>query len=327
MRPRGLYEARRGRRRIPARERCLRRRRGRRRRCRRRRPERVGRARPRDREGPRGGHGGRNRGRRDHRARGRGLGGRVERRHGRLRRLEPDVETREADVVLGTDPDRDEVLLVDLRRTRDVRRERQEDVGAVVLRVRRREERSEEREVGEERHARLRSQLHRLDEAGEEARLAVLQPDVRRDGARRDDRLVLAVRPRDRSVEVRDLDGQLERDLLVVVDARLDVELDADVLVLERRHRDDADLADRLLRVDRRHRDRDAVPDHELGFLPLGDPELRPGEDLRVGVRLEEVDGDRRDREIEIGEGELEQLVPGERGDRACRRSPSPCRS
>ena len=38
-----------------------------------------------------------------------------------LRRLEPHVQAREADVVLGPDPDREEVLLVDLRRPRDVR--------------------------------------------------------------------------------------------------------------------------------------------------------------------------------------------------------------
>ena len=37
--------------------------------------------------------------------------------------------------------------------------------------------------------------------------------------------------------EVGDLDGELERDFAVVVHARLDRDLDADVLVLERRRR------------------------------------------------------------------------------------------
>ena len=75
--------------------------------------------------------------------------------------------------------------------------------------------------------------LVRPDQAGEEVRLAVLQADVRRDRARADDRLRLAADVTSRS-ELRDLDVELQRDLLVVVHARLDLDLDADVLVLER---------------------------------------------------------------------------------------------
>ena len=93
--------------------------------------------------------------------------------------------------------------------------------------------------------------------------------------------------------DLRDLDRELERDLLVVVDARLDVDLDADVLVLERRDRDDARRADRLLRVDRRDGDRHAVADDELRLLALGDAELRLGEELGVRVVLDEVERDR----------------------------------
>ena len=76
-----------------------------------------------------------------------------------------------------------------------------------------------------------------LDQAGEEVRLAVAQPDDRLDLTRADDRLRDARAQVDRAGEVRHLDLDLERDLLVVVDARLDLKRDADVLVGERRDR------------------------------------------------------------------------------------------
>ena len=56
------------------------------------------------------------------------------------------------DVVLRADPDRDEVLVRDLRRPDDVRRQREEEVRPLVLVVDVREERADERQVSEERN-------------------------------------------------------------------------------------------------------------------------------------------------------------------------------
>src|SRR5262249_39861834 len=58
------------------------------------------------------------------------------------------------------------------------------------------------------------------------------------------------------------------------------------------------------------------VADDQLGLLPLGDPKLWPGQDLGVGVVLDQVIGDVGDREPEGVDREHTELVPGERARR-----------
>ena len=134
-----------------------------------------------------------------------------------------------------------------------------------------------------------------LDQAGEQVGLPVAQANDGLDLPRADDRLRDPRAEVHRAGEIRDLDLDLEGDLLVVMDARLDLERDPDVLIGERRDRDDV-AADGLRAVERRVRDRHAIGDDDLGLLPLADPKLRLGDRLGVGVALQEVQHDGRNR-------------------------------
>jgi hypothetical protein len=90
---------------------------------------------------------------------------------------------------------------------------------------------------------------------------------IRLDRALADDRLHLAAPGLDRPGDLRHLDLELERDLAVVVHARLEVDVDADILVLERGDRHDV-AAHRLRGVEGGDRDRHLVADPHLGLLP-----------------------------------------------------------
>ena len=120
-------------------------------------------------------------------------------------------------------------------------RQRQDEVG----RLRRRwsplrEEPADDRDVAEERDRVLAVLL--LSARKSPARKFVSPSFSRmfeRDRPGSDDRLLLAGRNLHETVQVGDLERELQRHFLVVVNARLDLDLDADVLVLERRDRHD----------------------------------------------------------------------------------------
>ena len=133
--------------------------------------------------------------------------------------LDARAAAAEAEVGLGADPDRQQVGGGDVGAPDDVRREREHDVGALHLVRLAAEQPAEDRDVGEPRDAGVALDLVGADQAGEEVGLAVLEPDGGLDVAGADDRLLADV-----ARDVRDLDLDLERHLVVVVDARLDVD-------------------------------------------------------------------------------------------------------
>ncbi len=80
-----------------------------------------------------------------------------------------------------------------------------------------------------------------------------------------------------------DLQGKLHTRGVIQVDEGLDRELDADVLVIERR----AGLASRI--DDARREQRYAVSDMDLGRFSARHPDLWVGEGLCIDVLLEEA--------------------------------------
>ena len=193
-------------------------------------------------------------------------------------------------------------------------RDRQHDVEDRLVVVLVSEQALQARDRPEPRDPALAPGFVLLDEARKEVRLAVLQAHDRLDLARPDDRLDAPARSLDVSADRRDLDVELERHFLVVVDARLDRELDPRVLVGERRHGNDVP-ADGVRRVEGGRRDRHAVADVDLGLLAFRDADLRLADRLRVRIGPEEVQdqaGDRTERPVSLL-ADRPQIVEGER--------------
>ncbi len=121
------------------------------------------------------------------------------------------------------------------------------------------------------------------DQAGQQVGLAVLQPDHRVD-------LAIAERGQPAEADARDVaDGNLQRQrhLIVVVRPRRDVDVHADVLVVERRDRllGDAAGGDRR---ERRDRHRHALAEPGLRGNAFRGPQLRVGQRAGVLVGLEQ---------------------------------------
>ncbi len=155
------------------------------------------------------------------------LGG-PRRRRGRRRGRGRLEEERRA---LAADEEGAEVLLVDLRPPDDVRGQGHHDVGLLRLVLVLREEPPDERDAREAGQAGEPPPLVVEDEAGEHVGLAVAQADGRVHRAAVEGGQALVARRPHRG----DLELEEQRHLPVVVGARGDVDVDADVLVLEGR--------------------------------------------------------------------------------------------
>ena len=99
--------------------------------------------------------------------------------------------------------------------------------------------------------------------------------------------------------------------------ARLDVDVDADVLVGERGDRDADRAADRRSGVEGGRRDRNPVADANRRLLALGHAQLRLGDHLGVGVGLQEVHHHPGDRPEQPGAGLVQDAEVVERHRRA----------
>ncbi len=152
-----------------------------------------------------------------------------------------------------------------------------------------REQPPDEREIDQPRDAREHRALVVADQSGQHVRLAVLQPDRRGDFTIAERRQPAEATSRD--VAQRHLERQ--RHVVVVVRARQDVDVHADVLVDERRDRLLVDASRRDWRK-RRHRHRHAVAEAGLGGDPFRRAELRVRERARIRVVLEQPVVDRR---------------------------------
>jgi hypothetical protein len=150
------------------------------------------------------------------------------------------------------------------------------------------------------------------NQAGEHVGFAVAQADRGVD---------LAIAERRQPAEAgagnaRDGDFQPERHVVVVVRPRRDVDVHADVLIVERR--------DRLLRLtagcDRRegrHRDRDALAEARLRLHAVHRPQLRIGQRTRVGVGFEQAIVERRQaHEDDVALREIAQRAERDRAVR-----------
>ena len=88
------------------------------------------------------------------------------------------------------------------------------------------------------------------------------------------------------SHDARNIDAELESDLLVVVDPRLEIDLDPGVLVCVIGQRYEVGAADAARRLKARVRDWHLVSHVDRHLLPLRDPHLRLGEHLGVALGL-----------------------------------------
>ncbi len=250
-----------------------------------------------------------------------------------LRRLS-DQRRRAAEhrVLRGADVDLLQVPLGQRLRANDVRREQHHDVGLRDLLVVGREELLDHRHVDAAGEPGQRLALVVAQQAGQQVRLAVAQAHARRDLARSERGEVL---PPD--VDVAPLraafDLEVQDDVAVVGHARRHGHVDADLFVGERRHRVHGGSA-RHERHEAGGGHGDFVAQVRRELRPFGSAERRLRDELRLGVRFQELDDRLRQRDVEIGRadavhervqvgepGAAAAAVPADRAGRPARRS------
>src|SRR6185503_2743797 len=137
-----------------------------------------------------------------------------------------------------------------------------------------------------------------LQEAGEQVRFAVTQPELGHDlpGVERRELLPRDVEPlAQRPV----LDQELDGDVALVGHTRRELDVDADVAVAERGERIERRPALRH-RGERGARHRYFLAEVQRHLLPFGATQLRLGQQARLRIALEEADGGRRYRGVEV---------------------------
>ncbi|NKA91397.1 hypothetical protein GO305_05025 [Ralstonia solanacearum] len=255
--------------------------------------------------------GGRRRKRRSRRSRRSRCGRRGGRGH--ARRIEPQLLG--AHSAVGAGPDLARIRIRRQLRPHDMRRDLQHDLGLLVVAVVVREQAPKHRQLPKPRNLVGRVPILILDQAAENLGLAVLEPQRRRRIAGAD--LVseraqagLRVAARNDLGDVADLEAHLDADIVVPVHLGLDLQLDADIQVLDRLRIDRAAGARHAGARDHGH----LVADQDLGLLLVARADARARQQVRVGIGQLEIGRHRQPAGRELIDRQVMQRAP-----RACR--------
>ena len=183
----------------------------------------------------------------------------------------------------------------------DARRQRQDDVGLLRLAAVVREQSSHERKVAQPGHPFEHAPLVVADQARQQVRLAVLQADHGVDLA-----IAEGGQPAEAGAgNTADQNLQRQRHLAIVMRARRDVDVHADVLVVERRDRLLRDAAGRDRR-EHRDRHRHTLAEPRLRGHAFRRAELGVRQRPRVAVGLQQsIEEARHVRQEDVGRAEV----------------------
>ncbi len=188
-----------------------------------------------------------------------------------------------------------------------MRRDRKNDLGLGDVGVVAREQAAQDRHLAQTRHLGGVTAIRVADQAAEDLRLAIAQPQVGRGTARADliGQCTVLTAVADLLDDVADLEVQFDSDIALAVHLRLDFEFYPDIDVLHRARHHGGAGADRSHRIGDH---RQLIADQDLGLLLVASTDPWAGKQIGVRVLQLEVDADaKRRRDLELVAGQASQ--------------------